>query len=68
MEVCGGNSGDGKVLTKALVGGTVWGKPGPALLIPKLGPVERGHEVQARSWNAGWRTVLPRSLQDGDME
>lgn len=29
------------MLTKALVGGPVWGKPGSALFIPKLGPVAR---------------------------
>lgn len=39
-EVCGGNSGEGKVLAKAPEGGTGWAKPGPALLIPKPGPVE----------------------------
>lgn len=36
------------MLEKAPVGGTVWGKPGPALLIPKPGPVERGMELRQR--------------------
>lgn len=40
-EVCGGNSGGGKVLAKALPVGTDWGKPVPALLIPKPGPVAK---------------------------
>lgn len=39
MEVCRENMGGGKVLAKAPVGGTAWEKPGPALLIPKPGPV-----------------------------
>lgn len=38
---CGGNSGVWQVPTKAPVGGTIWGKPGPALFIPKLGPGAR---------------------------
>lgn len=41
IEGCGENSGGGKVLAKAPLGGTGWGKPGPALLIPKLGPVAK---------------------------
>lgn len=38
---CAGNMGVGKVLAKAPVGGTGWGKPCPALLIPKPGPGAR---------------------------
>lgn len=41
MEACGGNSGGGKVLANTPVGGTVWGKAGPALLIPKPGPAAK---------------------------
>lgn len=37
-----GKSAGGKGLEKApAAGGTVWGKPGPALLIPKPGPVAK---------------------------
>lgn len=41
IEVCRENTGGGKVLEKAPVGGTAWAKPGPALLIPKPGPVAK---------------------------
>lgn len=36
-----GKSGGGKGLANAPVGGTVWGKPGPAPPIPKPGPVAK---------------------------
>lgn len=38
---CGGNIGAGQLLAKAPGGGAVWGKPGPALFIPKPGPGAR---------------------------
>lgn len=47
------------MLAKAPVGGTAWGKPGPALLIPKPGPVERDMELrQSRGKQAGEQFFL----------
>lgn len=62
-EVCGGNSGEGKVLAKAPGGGTGWVKPGPALLIPKPGPGARPlgwNGLVEGSW--GWATGVANGL------
>lgn len=64
-ELCGGNSGAGKGLAKAPAGGTVCGKPGPTLLIPKPGPGARplgwnGLVEGSRGWAAGAANGLVR--------
>lgn len=52
--VCWGKRVGGKVAAKAPVGGAVWGMPGPALFIPKLGP--------------GTRPLVWKGLVDGSVE